>query len=91
MNAELLKIRDAIEAVIEDGSEDDLGLAAMILDRVVEPLLAEHASRLNQLRAYARWCNDRSVEPETRDILNLANGEECHDYVALLKRQGGGS
>jgi hypothetical protein len=46
MNAELLKIRDAIETVIEDGGEDDLGLAAMILDRVVQPLLAEHEKQV---------------------------------------------
>jgi hypothetical protein len=49
-------------------------------------LAAEAA--LDQLRAYARWCKDRSVEPDERDILNLADGKECHDYVALMRRQG---
>jgi hypothetical protein len=60
-----------------------------------DPLMASVLARaekaetaLDQLRAYARWCKDRSVEPDERDILNLADGKECHDYVALLRRQG---
>lgn len=40
--------------------------------------------RLRQLRAYARWCTAHSVEPEERDILELADGTHRDDYVALM-------
>lgn len=41
-------------------------------------------TRLDQLRAYARWCTDRSVEPDESDILALANGTCRADYIALM-------
>lgn len=46
-------------------------------------------ARLDQLRAYAHWCKAKSVEPDERDILALADGLECHDYVALMAVDGG--
>jgi hypothetical protein len=79
--------------VADYSTEQNLRLAKMLLERQGElnrmtarATAAEAA--LDQLRAYARWCEDRSVEPDERDILNLADGKECHDYVALLRRQG---
>jgi hypothetical protein len=41
-------------------------------------------ARLDQLRAYARWCTAHSVEPEERDILELTDGAHRDDYVALM-------
>jgi hypothetical protein len=41
MKPDLVKLREAIEVVIEDDHDDGLALAAVIVDRVVGPLHAE--------------------------------------------------
>lgn len=69
--ASLTKLRDRIEAVIEDDHEDDATLAAMIVDRVVDPIRA----------AGQRWHDTYQNEVNARDeffgeLLNLLPGAE---------------
>lgn len=43
-----------------------------------------HDNRAEQLRAYARWCESREVDPEVRDLVAIADAEDHDDYVALV-------
>lgn len=62
--------------------------------QVTQERLAEAERRLDQLRAYARWCNDRSVEPKERDIRELADGTHrdcvCATRLAEAENPDGG-
>lgn len=69
--ASLAKLRERIEAVIEDDHEDEATLAAMIVDRVVDPIRA----------AGQRWHDTYQSEVNTRDeffgeLLKLLPGAE---------------
>lgn len=61
---------------------DPLQLRGIVAELLARAVKAESA--LNQLRAYARWCKDRAVEPDERDIRELADGTHHEDYVALM-------
>lgn len=43
-----------------------------------------YEDRTAQLRAYARWCQSRGVDPEVRDLVAIADAEAHDDYVALM-------